>query len=311
MTRPRVWFAGTPKFAAYSLQALIDDGGYDVQGVLTQPDRPAGRGRKLTASAVKQTALAHGIAVAQPEKLRREDMPFARLPVPDMLIVAAYGLLLPQWMLDYPRLGCLNIHASLLPRWRGAAPIQRAIEAGDRETGICIMQMEAGLDTGPVWRSAGLPIDTQTTAGELHDALMVLGAKILLAALPDVLASKRSPVPQDEALATYARKLDKAEAAIDWQAEPALIARRIRAFSPFPVAYAQLDGETLRIHRAVLLDSDSRQAPGTIAAHHEHGLDVALHGATLRVTRLQLPGKAVMDAAELRHSRNLTGQRLS
>lgn len=308
MNRPRVWFAGTPEFAAHSLQALVRDGGYDVQGVLTQPDRPAGRGRKLTASAVKQVALAHDIPVAQPEKLLCDDPPFPELNAPDIMIVAAYGLLLPPWMLAFPRLGCLNIHASLLPRWRGAAPIQRAIEAGDRESGICIMQMEAGLDTGPVWRSAALPIAAQMNAGELHDALMVLGAQTLLAALPGILQGEGTPTPQDEALATYARKLDKAEAAIDWKADPELIARRIRAFSPFPVAHARLGDETVRVHQAVLLDADSRQTPGTVLMHGESGLDVALCGATLRILRLQLPGKTVTDAADLRHGRNLTGQ---
>lgn len=311
MTRPRLWFAGTPQFAAHALQALLDNGNYDIQAVLTQPDRPAGRGRRLTASPVKDTALKYGIAVAQPEKLRQDAPPLPHLPVPDIMIVAAYGLLLPQWMLDFPRLGCLNIHASLLPRWRGAAPIQRAIEAGDGETGICIMQMDAGLDTGPVWRSASLPIAEQMHAGDLHDALMMLGAQTLLAALPDILQGKGMAQPQDDVLATYARKLDKAEAAIDWHAEPALIARRIRAFSPFPVAHAHLDGENLRIHQALLLHEDSRQPPGTVLAHHDSGLDVALSGDTLRITRLQLPGKAVIAAADLRHSRNLSGQRFS
>ena len=191
-----LWFAGTPAFAAYSLQALIDSGDYLIDGVLTQPDRPAGRGRKLTASAVKQTALAHAIPVAQPEKLHADALPFPDLPRPDLIIVAAYGLLLPPWFLEYPRLGCLNIHASLLPRWRGAAPIQRAIEAGDAETGICIMQMDQGLDTGAVWTEARLPISADDTAASLHDRLMTLGSDTLLRTLPDILAQSRQPVPQ-------------------------------------------------------------------------------------------------------------------
>lgn len=311
MNRPRVWFAGTPQFAAYSLQALLDDGGYDVQGVLTQPDRPAGRGRKLTPSPVKQIALAHDISVAQPEKLRDSDPPFPSLPRPDMVIVAAYGLLLPRWFLDYPVHGCLNIHASLLPRWRGAAPIQRAIEAGDAQTGICIMQMEEGLDTGPIWHSASLAIDENMNAGELHDALMVLGAKTLLYALPEILSACHPPVPQDNSLATYARKLSKEEAAIGWTDDPELILRRIRAFSPTPVAHARLGEDTVRIHRAQLLAQDSGQMPGTIIAHHEAGLDVALSGATLRILQLQLPGKPVIDAAALRHGHSLVGQRFS
>lgn len=308
MTRPRLWFAGTPQFAAHALQALLDDGRYDVQGVLTQPDRPAGRGRKLTPSPVKQLALAHNIPVAQPDKLRVEDAPFAALPRPDAVIVAAYGLLLPRWFLDYPARGCLNIHASLLPRWRGAAPIQRAIEAGDAETGICIMQMEEGLDTGPVWHRATLAIADDMTGGELHDALMALGAQALLEALPAILAGQGSPAPQDDTLATYARKLSKEEAVIRWQDAPLHILRRIRAFSPYPVAYTHLGEDTVRIHRAQLLDADSGQAPGSILAHHEHGLDVALHSATLRILELQLPGKAAMTAAALRHGRNLAGQ---
>lgn len=311
MSRPRLWFAGTPEFAAYSLQTLLNDGRYQVDAVLTQPDRPAGRGRKLSASPVKEVALAQDIPVAQPEKLIAGDPPFADLPRPDLVIVAAYGLLLPQWFLDLPRLGCLNIHASLLPRWRGAAPIQRAIEAGDKETGICIMQMAAGLDTGPVWRSAALAIDEQMTAGELHDQLMALGAQTLLATLPDVLAVRGTPVPQDEAQATYAHKLRKEEATIDWHADPQSIVRRIRAFSPFPVAQGTLDGEIVRIHRATLLADASGLPCGSIIAHHEAGLDVTLNGATLRITRLQLPGKPVIDAAALRHGRNLSGKRFS
>ena len=247
----------------------------------------------------------------QPEKLNAHHRPFANLPTPDIVIVAAYGLLLPQWFLDLPHLGCLNIHASLLPRWRGAAPIQRAIEAGDTETGICIMQMEAGLDTGPVWNCATLAIDDNVTAGELHNQLMLLGAPTLLATLPEVLAGRSSPVPQDNAQATYAHKLRKEEAPIDWQAEPHTIVRRIRAFSPFPVAQATLDGEILRIHRATLLAERSGQPAGSILAHSDAGLDVSLKTATLRITRLQLPGKPVIDAASLRHSRNLSGKRFS
>ena len=211
MNSPRLWYAGTPAFAAHSLQALID-AGYSIDGVLTQPDRPAGRGRKLTASAVKQTAAAHHIPVAQPEKLHADAPPFPELPRPDLIIVAAYGLLLPPWFLAYPRLGCINIHASLLPRWRGAAPIQRAIEAGDRETGVGIMQMDEGLDTGAVWQESRLTIAPDDTAATLHDRLMQLGADTLLRALPDILAQTRVPTPQATEGITYAHKLSKAEA---------------------------------------------------------------------------------------------------
>ena len=289
MNSPRLWFAGTPAFAAHSLQALID-AGYSIDGVLTQPDRPAGRGRKLTASAVKQTATAHHIPVAQPEKLHADAPPFPELPRPDLIIVAAYGLLLPPWFLAYPRLGCINIHASLLPRWRGAAPIQRAIEAGDRETGIGIMQMDEGLDTGAVWQESRLAIAPDDTAATLHDRLMQLGAEGV----------------------TYAHKLNKAEAQLDWQQPIVTLARKIRAYNPVPIAYTNLDGEPLRLYDAhIHSTTPPAAAPGTITAHHEHGLDIACIDGILRVTRLQLPGKAAADAAALRHGRNLSGKTLT
>ena len=306
----RLWFAGTPAFAAHNLQTLIDSGDYTIDGVLTQPDRPAGRGRKLTASAVKETALAHNLPVAQPEKLHADTPPFAELPRPDLIIVAAYGLLLPPWFLAYPRLGCLNIHASLLPRWRGAAPIQRAIEAGDAETGICIMQMDKGLDTGAVWTEARLPITADDTAASLHDRLMTLGSATLLRTLPDVLAQTRQPTPQAADGITYAHKLNKAEARLDWHAPVATLDRKIRAYNPTPIAHTTLDGEALRIHAAHVLNHHPAAAPGTITAHHADGLDVACADGTLRITRLQLPGKTATDAAALRHSRDLTGQQL-
>ena len=307
----RLWFAGTPAFAAHSLQALIDSGDYTIDGVLTQPDRPAGRGRKLTASAVKETALAHNIPVAQPEKLHADAPPFPDLPRPDLIIVAAYGLLLPPWFLSYPRLGCLNIHASLLPRWRGAAPIQRAIEAGDHETGICIMQMDAGLDTGAVWTEARLPIADSDTAASLHDRLMMLGSDTLLRTLPDVLAQNRQPLPQATDGITYAHKLNKAEARLDWHNNIITLDRKIRAYNPTPIAHTTLDGEPLRIHAAHILNHSATAAPGTIVAHHADGLDVACADGTLRITRLQLPGKSATDAAALRNSRDLSGQTLA
>ena len=311
MNSPRLWYAGTPAFAAHSLHALID-AGYTIDGVLTQPDRPAGRGRKLTASAVKQTAEAHHIPVAQPEKLHADAPPFPGLPRPDLIIVAAYGLLLPPWFLAYPRLGCINIHASLLPRWRGAAPIQRAIEAGDRETGIGIMQMDAGLDTGAVWQEARLTIAADDTAATLHDRLMQLGADTLLRTLPDILAQKRAPIPQSADGITYAHKLSKAEARLDWQQPIATLARKIRAYNPVPIACATLDGETLRLYDAHIHSTTvPAAAPGTITAHHAGGLDIACTDGILRVTRLQQPGKPATDAAALRHGRNLSGKTLT
>ena len=226
------------------------------------------------------------------------------------MVVAAYGLILPQAVLDAPKHGCLNIHASLLPRWRGAAPIQRAIEAGDAETGICIMQMDKGLDTGAVWTEARLPITADDTAASLHDRLMTLGSATLLRTLPDVLAQTRQPTPQAADGITYAHKLNKAEARLDWHAPVATLDRKIRAYNPTPIAHTTLDGEALRIHAAHVLNHTPAAAPGTITAHHADGLDVACADGTLRITRLQLPGKTATDAAALRHSRDLTGQQL-
>ena len=306
----KVIFAGTPDFAADALRA-ISEAGFDIPLVLTQPDRPKGRGMKLQASPVKETALELGFQVAQPESLKRESaQEMLRAVEADIMVVAAYGLLLPQAVLDIPRHGCLNIHASLLPRWRGAAPIQRAIEAGDAETGICIMQMDKGLDTGAVWTEARLPITADDTAASLHDRLMTLGSATLLRTLPDVLTQTRQPTPQAADGITYAHKLNKAEARLDWHAPVATLDRKIRAYNPTPIAHTTLDGEALRIHAAHVLNHTPAAAPGTITAHHADGLDVACADGTLRITRLQLPGKTATDAAALRHSRDLTGQQL-
>lgn len=306
-----IWFAGTPEFAAHSLLELVKHPDYQVSGVLTQPDRPAGRGRKLKASAVKEAALAHDIPVAQPEKLRREEMPFADFPRPDIIIVTAYGLILPQWFLDYPRLGCINIHASLLPRWRGAAPIQRAIEAGDCESGICIMQMDAGLDTGAVWLEKRLPIKDKDDATILHDQLMQLGGEALIEVLPTILAQQSQPVPQDNDLATYAHKLNKAEAALNWQESAELISRKIRAFSAFPVAHAQLDGQSVRFYRGEAINQSHNTLPGTVIKHDKDGLDIATGNGVLRITSLQMPGKQITSAKDLRNGRDLTGHLFS
>ena len=307
----KIIFAGTPDFAAAALKRIVQ-AGFEVPLVLTQPDRPKGRGMALQPSPVKQTALELGLNVEQPEKLRGNNDALAHIRSigADAMVVAAYGLILPQTVLDAPKHGCLNIHASLLPRWRGAAPIQRAIEAGDAETGICIMQMDKGLDTGAVWTEARLPITADDTAASLHDRLMTLGSATLLRTLPDVLTQNRAPVPQAADGITYAHKLNKAEARLDWHAPVATLDRKIRAYNPTPIAHTTLDGEALRIHAAHVLNHTPAAAPGTITAHHADGLDVACADGTLRITRLQLPGKTATDAAALRHSRDLTGQQL-
>ena len=296
----RVIFAGTPEFARTALEA-IHAAGHTVPLVLTQPDRPAGRGMKLQPSAVKQGALEHGIPVAQPTSLRLDgkypaEAAAARNAIDaaqaDVMVVAAYGLILPQWTLDAPRLGCLNIHASLLPRWRGAAPIHRAIEAGDAETGVTIMQMDAGLDTGDMLLVESLPILADDTTGSLHDRLAVLGGQMVVQALAQAAAGVLHPTPQPTEGVTYAHKIDKAEAAVDWSQPAAVLSQRIRAFNPFPGASGVLAGEVLKlwcceIHSA-LRPSDVRQ--GTILSANADGIDVACGDGVLRITTLQRPG---------------------
>lgn len=303
------WFAGTPEFAAHSLEALIAHEDYHIDAVLTQPDRPKGRGRKLQQSAVKQSALKHQIPLAQPEKLTKSAPPFADMPRPELIIVAAYGILLPQWFLQLPRLGCINIHASLLPRWRGAAPIQRAIEAGDEETGISIMQMDEGLDTGAVWLEKRLKIG-DNTAHELHERLKNLGASALLEALPIILEQRQKPKAQDENQATYAKKLHKQESFIDWQLPSKNILQKIRALNPSPIAQSFLEQEILRIHTAhpSAIEKTNKHHPGEIIAHDKNGITVATSDGTICIETIQLPGKKTIHSAELRHSRNLTGK---
>ncbi|MEW6165883.1 MAG: methionyl-tRNA formyltransferase [Pseudomonadota bacterium] len=282
----RAAFAGTPEFAAAALRALLE-AGFDIPLVLTQPDRPAGRGQKLVASPVKQLALEHGIPVHQPEKLRD---PATHAPLracaPDVLVVAAYGLILPQTVLDIPRHGCINIHASLLPRWRGAAPIQRCIEAGDAETGVTVMRMEAGLDTGPMLLAESMKVSPGETAASLHDRLAVLGGRLIVDALQRLDAL--TPVAQPDAGVTYARKIDKAEAALDWARPAAETERRIRAFDPFPGCTAQLDGTTLKLWRAEIAAGSG--APGEILAVGATGITVACGEGALRLVELQKPG---------------------
>ncbi len=314
----RIVFAGTPEFAVPSLRAVLDRG--EVVAVYTQPDRPAGRGMKLQASPVKALALERGIAVSQPRSLRLdgkypEDAMAARVAIDaaqaDVMVVAAYGLILPRAVLDAPRHGCLNVHASLLPRWRGAAPIQRAILADDSMTGVTIMRMEAGLDTGPVMLRSETPIGAHETAGGLEARLADLGASLVVSAL-DALAEGRAAFePQDESRATYARKLTKGEARLDWREPAALLARRVRAFQPWPVAEAALDGRQLRIHEAEAVPETAGAAPGTIVRAGAEGIVVAAGSGALVLRRVQQPGRRVVAASDLAGSRGLAGRVLA
>jgi len=305
LTKPaslRLIFAGTPDFAASHLLALLEDH-RQVVAVYSQPDRPAGRGKKLTPSPVKQLALDHGLPVYQPASLRDScaQADLAGLQ-PDLMVVVAYGLLLPQAVLDIPRFGCINVHASLLPRWRGAAPIQRAIAAGDARTGITIMQMDAGLDTGAMLLKVSCDIDPKETGGSLHDKLARLGPPALLRALDLIAAGELSPVDQAQNESTYAAKISKQDAAIDWRQSADTICRRIRAFNPFPVAFASLDGLAVRIWNAEPLPGSgfaSDAIPGEIIATDRAGIDVTCGTGVLRIIELQLPGKKRLPAAEL------------
>jgi len=302
MTQPlRIVFAGTPEFAAEHLEALLAAGQRPI-AVYTQPDRPAGRGQKLMPSPVKQLALQHGIPVHQPVTLR-DPAAQAELAAlePDLMVVVAYGLILPQAVLDIPRLGCINSHASLLPRWRGAAPIQRAIEAGDGESGVTVMRMEAGLDTGPMLLKVATPIQPADTGGSLHDRLAGLGAAALVEAIGRLAAGELQGERQDDALATYARKLNKDEARLDWNRPAVELERLIRAFDPWPVSHTSLNGTPLKVFAAFVEPGSG--APGTLLAVGRDGLTVACGGGALRLTRLQLPGGKPLAFAELYHSR--------
>ena len=286
-------FAGTPEFAAVALRAIIN-AGHEVVLVLTQPDRPSGRGMKLRYSAVKEVALAAGIEVFQPQTLREHDaQERLRSFAADAMIVAAYGLILPQAVLDMPRWGCLNIHASLLPRWRGPAPIHRAILAGDGTTGVCIMQMEAGLDTGPVLLVESLPITSCDTTGTLHDKLAELGAQMIVKALHQL---PLKPNPQPGTDACYAVKIEKSEAALDWRLPAAQLDRKIRAFNPFPGAFADLDGFAIKIWRADQMTICG--TPGQIVSIDTDGIVVACGEGSLRLTELQKPGGKRLPVAQ-------------
>lgn len=303
----KIIYAGTPEFAAVALNALYD-AGHEITLVLTQPDRPAGRGMQLQASPVKQCALAHGTPVAQPVSLRldgkypdvaSEAHALLHSTPHDVMIVAAYGLILPRSVLDIPRLGCINIHASLLPRWRGAAPIHRAIEAGDSETGVTIMQMEEGLDTGPMLLMEALPIAATDTTASLHDKLAALGGKMIVEALLKLEQDQLSATPQPEEGANYAAKVAKEEAALDFNLPAEVLARKIRAFNPFPGASAQVDDVTVKLWQAHALNKTVTALPGTVlVANAADGVQVACGSGVLQITELQKPGGKRLPVAE-------------
>jgi methionyl-tRNA formyltransferase len=303
----KIIFAGTPEFAAVALQAL-HEAGFEIPLVLTQPDRPAGRGMQLHASPVKQFALAHDIPVAQPVSLRmngkypeaaKEAHELLRATPHDVMVVAAYGLILPRSVLDMPKYGCINIHASLLPRWRGAAPIHRSIEAGDAETGVTIMQMEEGLDTGPMLSMERLPIATDDTTGSLHDKLAALGSKMIVEAMRELEQGGLSSTPQPDEGANYAAKITKEEAALDFSQSAESIARKIRAFNPFPGASASFNGVAVKLWRANAVQTAPGVAPGqVIAAGAQTDVILACGEGALRVTELQKPGGKRLPAAE-------------
>lgn len=297
----RLVFAGTPEFAAEHLKALLGCE-HEVVAVYTQPDRPAGRGQKLMPSPVKALAVAHGTPVYQPVTLRDPDAQAELAALaPDLMVVVAYGLILPQVVLDIPRLGCINSHASLLPRWRGAAPIQRAIEAGDAESGVTVMQMEAGLDTGPMLLKVTTPISPDDTGGSLHDRLARLGPPAVVEAIAGLAAGSLVGERQDDALATYAHKLNKDEARLDWTRPAQELARQVRAFFPWPVSHSLLRGESVKVLAAH--DVNGAGAPGQIIAVGKDGLTVACGEGALCLTRLQLPGGKPLSFADLYNSR--------
>jgi methionyl-tRNA formyltransferase len=298
VTKPnlRLGFAGTPTLAAVVLERLLKHG-YPVESVYTRPDRQAGRGRKIQFSPVKNIALQHNLDLMQPDSPDAID-PDNSLSQLDLLIVVAYGMLLPATILHRPRLGCINIHTSLLPRWRGAAPVQRAIEAGDRETGVSIMQMDEGLDTGPVLAQMRCPIAADETSGSLHDKLALLGAECLLETLGKMATGNITPVSQNPALATYANKITKAEARLDWSRPAIVLERQVRAFNPAPVAFTEINGLPFRIWEARLINQPATAKPGTILACDKTGVDIATGDGILRLLKVQPAGKRIMTVQE-------------
>lgn len=309
MNNPRVIFAGTPEFALASLRALLESGITPV-AVLTQPDRPAGRGKQLTASPVKRFAESHDIEVLQPVSMRDEDS-VAEIEAlqADIMIVAAYGLLLPQSVLDIPKAGCLNVHASLLPRWRGASPVQAAILAGDTQTGVCLMSMTAGLDCGPVYAREVLDIGEDETAGELHDRLAAAGATLLSKQLADIIAGNCRAEMQDDSKASYAAKIKTSDAQLHWDRPAETLARQVRAFNPVPGAFFMLDDARIKCWRAAAVAGVDAE-PGTVVATDADGVTVACGSGALRMQSVQRPGKRPITAAEFNAQSNIAGQKL-
>ncbi len=310
----KIIFAGTPDFSVAPLKALLESE-HEVIAVYTQPDRPAGRGRKLTPSPVKACALEHGIDVYQPEKLKTaEDQQLLSDLGADLMVVVAYGIILPKVVLDAPRLGCINIHASLLPRWRGAAPIQRAILAGDTQSGITIMQMDEGLDTGDMLLKNPCDIAADESGSSLHDRLAVMGAEALMQALPGIVTQTLEPEKQDDALANYAHKLQKAEALIDWSKSAKQLQLQVNAFNAWPVAQTPIDvkgkPQMLRIWRAEAIDAtgaDMAEPPGTVVSCEKQGIDVATGEGYLRLLEIQMPGKKPMDVQAFVNANDISG----
>ncbi len=309
MSGRRILFAGTPDFALASLRALCESGVVPV-AVYTQPDRPAGRGKKLTSSPVKQYAQGQDIEVRQPESLNDRDVASEIVEFDaDLMIVAAYGLILPEAILELPRQGCLNVHASLLPRWRGAAPIQAAILAGDEETGISLMRMTAGLDSGPVFTRQSLQISNTESAGELHDRLAILGGETLCQTLPRILEDDLEAVVQDESLVTHAGKITRSDAAMNWGIPATELLRQVRAYNPAPGAFFDLDGEQVKCWSATLTDK-KRSSAGIVVSAGRDGIDVACGDGVLRMLELQRPGRGRVSAGEFADQKSLTGRRL-
>lgn len=299
----RIIFAGTPDFAARHLDALLSSQ-HQIVGVFTQPDRPAGRGNKLTPSPVKVLAEQHNLPVFQPVSLRPEDNQKLVSDLnADVMVVVAYGLILPKAVLDMPRLGCINVHGSLLPRWRGAAPIQRALWAGDAETGVTIMQMDVGLDTGDMLHKVSCPITAQDTSATLYDKLAEMGPQGLLATLAELANGTATPEKQDEALVTYAEKLSKEEARLNWTLSAAQLERCVRAFNPWPVSFFMIDGQPVKVWQSQAIAAEQNQAPGTIISADKHGIAVATTEGALLMTQLQPSGKKSMSAQDLLNSR--------
>jgi methionyl-tRNA formyltransferase len=303
LNKLKLIFAGTPDFAARHLAALLSSD-HEVVAVYTQPDKPAGRGQKLTASPVKELALTHNLPVYQPASLRNEEAQaeLAALGA-DLMVVVAYGLILPKVVLDTPRLGCINVHGSLLPRWRGAAPIQRAIWAGDSETGVTIMQMDVGLDTGAMIRKVSCPIAANETSTSLYDKLAGLGPQALVDTLNAMAACDTAAEQQDDSLANYAQKLSKEEARIDWSMEAVAIERCIRAFNPWPISWFEVAGQTIKVWQAEVVDSNHGQPAGTLLKADKQGIDIATGKGVLRLLTLQPPGKKAMSVSDLLNSR--------